>query len=315
VAPHSHLYRVSRPGGPLAHKPVVAVLEFENRSGFSGQWNLGGGMADLLTTYLLETDRFIVLERRNLTHLVGEIRRQADGLFRKEGRAKPGRLKNAQYLVRGVVTDFTVTGDASGWFSKEKTRARGWGSRARVAMNLMVSEVETGQIVSSVKTSGSAGAWGFSGLINYRNVTFGSDAFFRTPLGRATGEAITRAIHQIARDLPILPWQLRVAERHGQEVVLNGGENAGIREGTAYVVRAEPHEVTDPVSGDVIEVVPGRLKGKIRVHTVKARSSRGILLSGTAERGDLLKPAPATSGLPPAAGPTTRGRVRGPAKP
>lgn len=46
-----------------------------------------------------------------------------------------GRLKNAQYLIRGAVTDFTVVGDVSGWFGvQDKATIRGRGERARVAL-------------------------------------------------------------------------------------------------------------------------------------------------------------------------------------
>ena len=42
--------------------PVVAVTNFENRSGFTGQWNLGSGMADLLVAELMDSGQFTVLD-------------------------------------------------------------------------------------------------------------------------------------------------------------------------------------------------------------------------------------------------------------
>ncbi|MDP2991403.1 MAG: hypothetical protein Q8O57_12665, partial [Kiritimatiellota bacterium] len=40
-----------------AIKPVVAVTTFRNETGFSGQWELGRGVPDLLVAELLQTKR------------------------------------------------------------------------------------------------------------------------------------------------------------------------------------------------------------------------------------------------------------------
>ena len=47
-------------------RPVVAVTSFENLANASGRWNLGDGMADLLVTELIDSERVVVLERQNL---------------------------------------------------------------------------------------------------------------------------------------------------------------------------------------------------------------------------------------------------------
>ncbi len=271
-------------------KPVVAVVDFENQAGFSGQWNLGEGMADVLVTTLLDTDRFVVLERKDLGDVVGEIVRQGGDLFRSEGRVEKGRLKNAKYLVRGVVTDFTVTGDASGWFGIPQGKLFGRGSTARVAVNIKVSDVETGEIVTSLKTEGSASAGGLGAEVNYKKMTFGGDAFFRTPLGKATDAAMRRAVKLIVKNLPVESWQACVAEAGPDGVVVNGGQNVRVREGDEFLVREEGRDIQDPITGNVLEKVPGRVVGRIRVREVKPLSAEAVLLEGTARRGHLLEP-------------------------
>ena len=42
-------------------KYTITVTEFENRSGWTGQWNLGHAWGATLTDILTESDRFIVL--------------------------------------------------------------------------------------------------------------------------------------------------------------------------------------------------------------------------------------------------------------
>ena len=280
---------VYRSKGKSHHKPVVAVLQFENRANFHGKWNLGDGMADLLTTHILDSGRFVVIERQQLDRMIKEIRMQGGDLFREEGRVEPGRLKNAQYLIRGVVTDFTVTDDASGWFGKKEGGVKLLGSKARVAINMMVFDVETGEIVCSVETSGSAGSIGLGGAINYKDYQFGSDAFFRTPLGKASSQAMKKAIGQMLTDIPQQEWKPRVAEATPNYIIISGGSGLGVREGSQYVVRGQPRSITDPTTGDIIERIPGPIKGRVEVVTVNKRSAHALLRQGTAERGDLLE--------------------------
>lgn len=274
-------------------KPVVAVTDFENKASFSGQWKLGQGMADILTTKLVESERVVVLERRNIGDVVGELARQGQDIFRPEGRVERGRLKNAQYLVRGSVTDFTVVGNTEGWFGvQDKGAIRGRGERAKVSLHLQVSDVGSGEVVASVKAEGEASAGGLGAEVNYRGLTLGGEAFFRTPLGKATERAMAQAVRKILHDLPHRPWEARVAAVDGAKVVVNGGEDAGVRVGDVFVVRGRAREVTDPVTGNVIDTVPGGIEGRIRVETVKETASYAVLEEGRAERGQVLEQAP-----------------------
>jgi curli biogenesis system outer membrane secretion channel CsgG len=280
-------------GRAPAARPVVAVMDFENKASFSGQWNLGQGMAELLVAQLMETERLVVIERRHIRDVVGELDRQGDPLFRPEGRAERGRLINAQYLIRGAVTDFTVVGDASGWFGvRDQAAIKGRGEKARVALVITVSDVASGQVLSSVQASGDASAGGLGASVNYRQLSFGGEAFFRTPLGKATERAMERAVKRILYELPVRDWEPRVAEVEGAEVVINGGTAMDVSAGQEYVVRATPRPVTDPVTGDVIDVKPGKVIGRVRVQTVKETAAYGVLVDGAARRGDVLETAP-----------------------
>jgi curli biogenesis system outer membrane secretion channel CsgG len=283
-AGHTSPYRSNR-----VVKPVMAVADFQNLANVQGQWNLGKGMADVLVTQLLDTDRVIVLERKDLKDVLNEIVLQGGDLFRKEGKVDRGRLKNAKYLVRGSVTDFTETNESSGWFGISWLRVFGRGSQARVAINIKVSDVETGEIVSSVKAAKTVSAGGVSAEGIYKDVAFGGDAFFRTPLGKATESAIRSALHQILRELPTNYWQPRVAEFTGDTVVINGGKNVRVRIGDKFIVRESPRDITDPATGNVIETVPGRVVGRIEITKINDASAYAVVTEGVARRGDFLE--------------------------
>ena len=280
-------------------RPVVAVTSFENLANASGRWNLGDGMADLLVTELMDSERVVVLERQNLKGVVDELVLQGRDLFRKEGRVQRGRLKNAQYIIHGSVTDFTESMQVSGWLGIRWLRLFGRGNRARVAVVVRVSDVETGQIVSSVKAASSVSAGGLGAEARYKDIAFGGDAFFRTPLGKATEGAIRKAVRHVLRDLPVQYWQPRVAEAGTDHVVINGGHNVRVREDQVFDVREHPREVTDPVTGNVIDVAPGAVIGRIRITRVNPESAHGVIESGIAKRGDVLEPVRRRLGADP----------------
>lgn len=273
---------------PSRNRPVVAIASFENHAGFSGQWNLGKGMADMLMTRLVETGDVIVLERENLNSLVDEIVLQGQKLFRKEGGVRVGRLKGARYLVVGSVTDFTVTDDASGWFSAAKLMTWGRGSRSKVSLHMRVSDVESGEVLGSVKGEGSAYAGWFGAEVDYREFALGGEAFSRTPLGKATEKAIARAVKKILRILPDEGGPLCVAHSTPDMLIINAGADAELKIGDRFIVRRPGREITDPTTGDMLETLPGRVCARIEIYQVNPSTAHARYIEGAASRGDLL---------------------------
>lgn len=279
-----------RPLPPDAIRPVVAVTDFDNDTGFAGQWKLGRGIPDLLVTELLKTDRVVVVDRKNLNDVVGEIMRQGHDLFRKEDSVTRGRLKNARYLIRGVITDFTQTGSQSGWFRAPAAAVGIRGAQAIVLINITITDVETGEILASIPADGTARASSKWAKFDYKNVSFGGDLFFQTPIGRATQEAIGKAVYHIVQAIPYKTWKPRIAETPTPDtVIINGGENAGVKEGDVFDVREEGRPITDPTTGNIIGHVPGQAIGQIKLTKIGPESSEGIALSGRPKRGDFLE--------------------------
>ena len=283
-------YVPRRPTSKKVIKPVVAVMTFENRANYAGKWNLGEGMADVLITKLLATEMVTVLERADIDDVVGEIQRQDKDLFRDEGKVDRGRLKNARYIVYGAVTDFTIAGGASGWVGSGRNRGGGGRSVATVALHLRVADVQSGEIITSASGNGTAAASRLEATANYNGLQFGGEAFSRTPFGRATEKAMNKALGQVLKELPVDFWQPVVAEVANDIIVINGGENVGLVPGQLFYVRSEGRSITDPVTGNVIERVPGRVVGKVQISTVKNKSARARILKGVAERGNALEP-------------------------
>lgn len=276
------------PVPPNVIKPVIAVALFENEAGFKGQWQLGRGIPDLLVAELLTTGYVTVVDRQNLSAVVSEIRYQDQDLFRKENNVQTGRLKSARYLVRGTITDFTQTGNSSGWFSAKSFKTSVFGSRAVVMVNITLIDVETGEILKSISADGTVGAFGLGSKVNYRNISFGGEKFFRTPIGKATRKALNKAVVEIVRALPFQAWQPRIADVSSKTVIINGGANFNLEAGNVFTAYEKGRLVTDPETGDVIGQHPGTPTAQIQITSVLATSAEAVILSGQPKRGDYL---------------------------
>jgi curli biogenesis system outer membrane secretion channel CsgG len=272
--------------------PVVAVCSFDNRSGFQGQWTLGSGMADLLVSELVSSKNFIVVERGQLNSVVGEIDMQKDKHFRTEGRVEDGRLKGARYLVRGVINDFSQTGGGAISVALRTILFGGRGYKAKVALTLTIVDVETGQILDAVQCSASACASSAYASTTYKNVAFGGEMFFKTPLGSATANAIRKGVNIIIAKVPPNKWEPMIAEvENSGRIILNGGSGRDFKTGVLQDVREHGRIVTDPGTGDVLTVLPGPTVGTIRITQVDEKISFAQPVKGTNfKRGQLLVP-------------------------
>jgi len=273
----------SSPAHPLPPDKIpasIAVTTFENRSGFPGQWELGQGMADLLASELVLSKNFEVLERAQLGRILDEIDMQRNGYFRDEGKVSKGRLKNAQYLIRGVISDFSQVSGGSFWLRAQRFLVGGRAYTARVGLTLTIMEVESGRIVDSVQCEGHARAKSAYGEGSYDKVRFGGDMFFKTPIGKATSSALRQGLKGIISRIPQTSWNPMVAAVVNSQIIINGGLNHGLKSGQVYQVRGEDRRITDPQTGDLISTIPGDALALIKVVKVSRNSSSATIIKG-----------------------------------
>jgi len=156
-------------------------------------------------------------------------------------------------------------------------------------INLTVTDVETGEIISCVPADGSAKASRKWARFDYNGVTFGGNLFFKTPIGRATREALHKAVNRIVRDIPYTTWKPRIADTTAESVIINGGENVGVQEGDLFDVREEGRSITDPGTGNVVDYIAGTTVARIKIIEVRPTTADGIVISGRPQRGFYLK--------------------------
>jgi curli biogenesis system outer membrane secretion channel CsgG len=261
-------------------RPVVAVESFENRAPFPLRWDLGDGMADILIASLTKADRFEVVSRAALGAVLDELDLQQDPRFREEGRVAQGRLKNARYLVRGTVVDFTHTSGGGLHFMRGLMRGRSKGYVALVTITLAVIDLETRQVLSG-SFEGRAWAAEASLEATYRDISFGGKAFYRTPLGHATEEAIWKALHWMVEQVAASEWHPLIAKVEESTVYLNGGSDRGLIVGEELEVREPGEPIIDPATGDILGHADERVVGKLRIIEVKERFAVATVVDGS----------------------------------
>lgn len=261
--------------------PVVAVESFENRAPFPLRWDLGEGMAEQLTAALVRSGRFEVVSRASLGSVLDELELQRDPRFRSQGRLEPGRLKNARYLVRGTVVDFGHTAGGGLHFMRGLVRGRTKGYVAEVTITLGVIDIETREERSaSFEGQAWAGEAGVEAV--YGKVAFGGSAFYRTPLGHATEEAIWKALHWLVEQVASDSWQPLIARVESDRVYLNGGLDRGLQVGEELEVFAPGEAIIDPASGDILGHTEERRLGRLRVLSVEDRFAVAEIVDGEA---------------------------------
>ena len=297
-------------------QPTVAVMKFENRAPFPLGWKLGDGMADILVDRLVATGRFHVVERPELGSILKELRLQNSGMTRRQRRAAVGQIKNVQYLIKGTVTDFGHVMTTRGWFSGPAVSASGSHARAVMGMTFYVVDVESGEIVHSNKLEEWVSASDVAVKGRYADVAMGGSVFYQTPLGRATGKVMDRAVRLIVESIAARRWQPKIAAVEGQAgapapvgetVLLNGGLNRNVLIGEIYEVLQAGARVLDPETGDVLGYRPSTVVGLVRVREVRDRFSIAEVIEGHAVNfhpGQNCRPAQ-QPGIPGAADPAS----------
>lgn len=282
---------IRRAPDPRYVQPTIAVLSFENRAAGPANWKIGDGIADMLVHALMNTGRYTVIERRELGNVVQEIRLQRDPNFRPEGRAETGRLKNVQYLIKGTITDFGHVSDHRLGFWHRLLRFTEGGSTAVLGMTLYVIDVESGQILASEAIDERVRAGNVAAEGTYKDVAFGGSVFYRTPLGKATRRAISRAVSRIAATIAQERWHPQVAAVDAHTLVITGGTDRRLRVGDKFQVLSRGPLVTDPDTGDVLGAREARVVGEVIVEEVNARFSVARVIDGSEFKvGQSLRP-------------------------
>lgn len=276
-------------------RKTIAVTKFDAVGSFVaryGGWDIGGGLAAMLTAELARTNRFVVLDRADVDTLLREKQMALGGVTQGTTGAP---LMGAQTFIRGSVTEFDQEEKGGGLNLGLAVGNLGGGGARRqatghVAIELRLIDGETGAILATarVEKKVKSSSFALQGLV--RNVTFGGDRFRQTSLGRASREAIEEAVAKIVAQMEAVPFQALVAKADGDTIYINAGRNANLASGARMRVFRPLNTITDPLTGQVLGS-GRRTISDIILMQVEDRYSVGqaVTQRTPVERGDIVQ--------------------------
>jgi len=233
-----------------ALKRKVAIARFSNETKYGQSFfvdqnndNIGKQAVDILSAKLVETEKFILLERTDLDKISKELDME---------NYEP--LKNmADYLIIGSVTEFGRKDEGEvGIFSRTKKQV----AYAKVHIRLV--EVRTGQILYSEEGEGEASSE--AGTIFGVGGKAGYDA---TINDKALDAAITNLASNIIENLLDRPWRSYILGTADGKVIIAGGKSQNITLGNIFKVYKEGEKVKNPQTNMMV-TLPGKEVGEIK---------------------------------------------------
>src|SRR5437899_2052993 len=146
-------------------KPTIGVADFRNES--AAAWWYGGAGSDLssmLTNELATTEKFKIVERSKLEHVLNEQDLAASGRVAKGTAAKVGKLTGAQYLVMGTVSSYQEnTSGGGGGLNFHGFSVGGHKQDAYMAIDLRVVDTTTGEVIHTRTVEARSSSYGMRG--------------------------------------------------------------------------------------------------------------------------------------------------------
>lgn len=219
-----------------------------------GIGNVGSAMTEQLTTALINTGRFIVLERKNLSDVREEQALAKSGEVSAATAPAAGMLTGAEWIMRAAITEYTSKASRSvGGVKIGNVVLGGKRGSAKVVLDLRIIDATTGQVVDSVKAGADAKSSGALGGLAVKGVVLAAGKEDNTPIGQATREALAQAVDFICQRMDKLPWRGRVLDVDGADVIINAGSKANVRVGDQFDAYHLGKKLVDPDTGEVLQ--------------------------------------------------------------
>jgi curli biogenesis system outer membrane secretion channel CsgG len=234
-------------------KRKVAIGRFTNETRYgktflvdANQDPLGKQATDMLSTRLVQTQKFLVFERPDLNKIQAE-----------QMNLKGSNLIGVDALIVGSITEFgrNTTGKA-GFLSATKIQT----AHAKVEIRLV--DVRTGYVFFTSTGTGDASTE--SGEI----AGFGSKSDYDEALNdRAIGAAITDVQGALISKLEERPWRTDILKVDGNLIYISGGSQQGLKVGDKLAVLQQGEVVKSAQTGFEISL-PAKAVGTVKVNSL-----------------------------------------------
>jgi len=256
-----------------------------------GQDAIASGLTEMLTTALVNSGRFVVVERAELNAALGEMQLTEEGVTTQETGAQKGQAIGAEYLVKGVLTEFEYSQSGrGGGISLGPVSVGGSKAKALIGLDIRVFHSSTTEVLASEHVQGKASRGGAGISFSAGSLDVHAEGFEKTPLGQAMRDAVDKWVAFTTEKLGNQPWEGRIIKADGDDkIYVNAGSNVNLQVGDRFKVLREGEKLIDPATG--LELGAERTDvGAIEITQVLEKYSLARATEGTGfQRNDVLR--------------------------
>lgn len=300
------LFVVSAAWGADEAKKRVAIFDFDFgtvRHWWSGDWDIGKGISDMMVTNLVRDGTYSVIERKQLDKILQEQNFSNSDRANPATAARIGKVLGLNAIIIGTITQFgaeTKKIDAGAITSRFGLGHVGTSSsKANVVIDARMVNTETAEIMAVASGKGQSSRGGVNLLGgaggNAGGIDMGSSNFQQTIIGEATRQAVDDLTRQLVAQADKVEGTTivihgLVADVTENVLVLNVGKNQGLKVGDVIAVERVLKTVKDPATGQVLRTITERI-GTAKITSVDDGSSMAEFHGvGKARVGDAVKP-------------------------
>jgi curli biogenesis system outer membrane secretion channel CsgG len=270
---------------------VPTDVSIEQWSWGFGQQSLASGLTEMLTTELVKTGRYVVVEREAIDAALAEMELTDQGITTQQTGAKPGQAIGAEYLVKGTVTEFEHSqSGGGGGVSVAGFRIGGKAAKALIGLDIRIFNANTTEVLASEHVQGKAERKSGGFRLPIGSFDINAEGFDKTPLGEAMRNCVAKWVAYLDEELGDEPWEGAIVKADDpNSIYINAGTNLNIQVGDQFQVFHEGEKLIDPATG--LELGAEREEaGVIEVTEVQEKYAIARAIEGeTFERGDIIQ--------------------------
>lgn len=233
-------------------KRKVAIARFSNESKYAkglfyekANDPLEKQAIDILSAKLAASEKFLLIERSDISKVIGESNNLPDSLKNQIG---------ADYIILGSITEYGRKNIGNeGVFSASKQQI------VQVGVNIRLIDVSTGLIIYSEEAHGEAETK------TKTTMGIGSKSGYDSSLDdQAISAAISQLVENLINKCMDSPWKAYFLSKDADATIISGGKSQGINVGDIFFVKQRGKKVRNPQTGIMIEI-QGKIVGKVKV--------------------------------------------------
>lgn len=230
-----------------AAKKTVAVTAVENTVGNSYGRQAAQDLEAALTTILVQSGNYNVVERGQLDHVLRELNLHSTGLISGDTAIQFGNMVGADYTIVGniMLADFER-------FNNYLYK----GHKAKVKFNFKFIDNKTGVVEVAEIVEGSDTVSEFENTYPDRNIM----------LANAAGDVAKKITGMLDK---INPLSGIIVNVNGDQAYIDIGGNNGVRKGDTFIIYKEGKIIKHPVTGKIITVQKENI-GVLKIDEVEA---------------------------------------------